>query len=356
MKTTMKMRRGIWVSLALVLIASVVFMGIPDWAKAEAQKPAKVYKWTMQALLGPGDHVYDVVNPAFINNVRVMSGGRIDITLVPPGSVVGPFDAFHAVGKGSLQLAGCCPPYKVGYIPLARLLLFPFIWEDPSSLNCFQWEKGGIDIIRKAYAPHNVFALGLRPIGNYGLTVTTRPVRTIADFKGLKLRALSPFGDILKELGGSVVTVPMEEMYTGIATGVIDGVSYGSETTIHTYKLHEVAKYILRPPWAVTSVIEVVMNLDLWNSLPDDLKRIVQVAYQESNYQAFRLGRYRDTVFTKEFQEKWGVKISYLSNEDLDIVKGIAFKLYEKWGKADPLAKKWYTAQKAAAKELGIMK
>jgi hypothetical protein len=65
------------------------------------------------------------------------------------------------------------------------------------------------------------------------------PVTTLDDIKGKKIRGGGPNGEVLKNLGASVVTIPSAEIYTALATGVVDGVQYGSMGSNYPYGFHD---------------------------------------------------------------------------------------------------------------------
>ena len=97
------------------------------------------------------------------------------------------------------------------------------------------------------------------------------------DFKGLKIHAEG--GHIarwVKNLGALPVNISPEEIYTALATGVLDAVAWGGADTYLAMGFYEVAKYYHRPHIANPNMGMVFMNLKLWDSLPDDLKMIIE--------------------------------------------------------------------------------
>ena len=108
--------------------------------------------------------------------------------------------------------------------------------------------------------------------------LTKEPVNSVEDFKGLKIRAPGAYGKFLRNLGASPASMSWSEIYTSLATGVIDG-SIGSNLIDHRDGNHvEVAKYMYRLPIAGTQTLPVVVNKSAWNKLPKDLQAIVRAA------------------------------------------------------------------------------
>ncbi|EXI72619.1 MAG: Neu5Ac-binding protein [Candidatus Accumulibacter appositus] len=115
--------------------------------------------------------------------------------------------------------------------------------------------------------------------------ITKNPINSIADFKGLKIRAPGAYGKFLRNLGASPVSLAWNEIYTSMATGVIDG-SIGSNMIDHRDGNHvEVAKYMYRLPLAGAQVLlagaqvlPIIVNRAAWKKLPEDLQAVVRKA------------------------------------------------------------------------------
>ncbi|MCP4688963.1 MAG: C4-dicarboxylate ABC transporter substrate-binding protein, partial [Desulfobacterales bacterium] len=105
---------------------------------------------------------------------------------------------------------------------------------------------------------------------------TKKPVRTIADMKGLKFRGHGTSAQVVKSLGGTPVPKPMPETYQMMQKGVVDGAVYPWEAN-KGWKLGEVAKYTTANfSSAYTTSFFVVMNKDKWNSLPADVQKTIE--------------------------------------------------------------------------------
>jgi TRAP-type C4-dicarboxylate transport system substrate-binding protein len=120
------------------------------------------------------------------------------------------------------------------------------------------------------------------PTVSQGLMFRTKKVTVLNDFKGLKIRAPGGFMlPMLKAFGATPVSFPASEVYMALDRRVIDGLTTSPDSASQN-KLHEVIKYWLDLPIYGGDQF-VLMNLDLWNSLPSDIKVIIQ----ELNAQAY---------------------------------------------------------------------
>ena len=111
--------------------------------------------------------------------------------------------------------------------------------------------------------------------GNFpGVLTKDRPIRNLADFKGLRLRAQSDAVDILKQLGADPVNMPMGEVYSALAKGVIDGVVAPADT-IRSLHFAEVAKHFTTIRFSRGAYPARAMSDKKWRTLPPDLQAIL---------------------------------------------------------------------------------
>ncbi len=98
--------------------------------------------------------------------------------------------------------------------------------------------------------------------------VTLKPVKTMEDLKGMKIRTIAgPSVDMLKALGAVPVVMPMPDVYMALQKGTLDGVMADWEP-IQGFRFHEVAKYVTTNTPFSYSLFTLIMNKDKFNSLP----------------------------------------------------------------------------------------
>ena len=108
-----------------------------------------------------------------------------------------------------------------------------------------------------------------------------KPVRTVADLKGLRIRSMPDLGEVLKEFGAVPMTVPVTEMYSALDTGIVDVVAH-SRLTFHSYKVDEISKYMMLDMDMGAAPTLYFINKDAWNELPEDLKKVVRSVIDDS--------------------------------------------------------------------------
>jgi len=338
---------GIIVSSALIL----VMLSYTPFALS-----AEVYKWKLQSFMGPGTPTFDESLPEFIENVRKMSKGRIDITLYPPGVLVPPFQLFQNVGKGVVEMGQDAGVYWMGFMPLGELVWgWPFTFQHAQELNGFYWQLGGMDIVRKAAAEHGVYVLINSAKNVYGGVNSVVPIKGLKDFNGLKVRTFSTFAKIMQRYGASTMSLPAGEIYTAMATKVIDAATWGSPTDAASIKLHEIAKYYTMPPWMAQAPLVLEINLKTWQSLPDDLKAILQTAAIAYGPLDSMRNWSQDADVLNEWQQKHGVTVNWFSQEDLKQARKIALELLDEKAKQDAYCAEFVALMKESLKKFGYM-
>ena len=309
----------------------------------------------MQHFKAPGDCEYDQ-NERFVNRVRIMSDGRLDITYYPAGTLVPTMDMLDSVAEGVVEFGVGCPAYWTGldaaFKPLWGL---PFGLGNLELTSNLYWDRGFMDLGREIYAAQGVYLLGLQPICEYAGMMSTVPIYNLDDMKGIKVRTWGIFGEIVDAGGGAVVALAGEEIYLGLSTGVVEAAMWGGPGAFWDLKLHEVCKYITQPGWAYPLHNDAFINFDAWNELPDDLKEILDIANQLRGFEAVRCFKAGDIEALSAMQSEWGVTVCQWDDEAMSEAMALALPLWDEIAAASPLAGEAFAMYKDYMKELGLM-
>ncbi|WJG21015.1 TRAP transporter substrate-binding protein [Vibrio furnissii] len=238
---------------------------------------AAQYNWRFANLYGRGT-AFGEVYEDLAKNIETMSNGRIAVQVLYSGEGVGTSGILSAVKSGLITMGAPFQPMHAGEFPAGVVEVgLPGGTSDVAALTTLFHDKGWGKILKQAYGSQ-----GLEWLDPYiqppVYIITKQPINSIADFKGLKIRAPGAYGKFLRNLGASPVSLAWSEIYTSLATGVIDG-SIGSNMIDHRDGNHvEVAKYMYPVPLAGAQVLPIVVNQKAWNKLPADLQAIVKAA------------------------------------------------------------------------------
>ena len=249
--------------------------GISSGAQAQRAE----FRFRMQSFLGPGTTEWDVLLPRYVKRVAELSNGRIQIQPFPPGALVPTFEMLDAVGKGVVDIGYGAQVYWRGKIPFTLWTWgIPFAFSALDHYDYLWHETDLLSIVRAAFAQHNVHFLGPVYSDEWGATMSRRELSRLSDFNGIKIRSFGLGAEIWKSQGASIVTVPGEEQYTAMSTGVIDASNWGSPDGFVAVKLHEVAKFYLGPSIIKFDMEDQFMSMRAYNRLPDDLKAVMNLA------------------------------------------------------------------------------
>ena len=315
----------------------------PAPSPAPAPTPApeqEVIKWQMNTYAVAETIDFKAHQEAFGDYLNKMTNGRLQITVHPIGTLVGYKEMLESLGAGNFDASVDCITYASGIEPgYAAIWSLPGLWpipEGPRVSRIWFDHFGGDELMEEAYGNHNAqyvesLTLSPEPI------MSKRPLRTLADFNGLKLRTAPGLTHaVFEKLGASPQAMSGGEVYTALDTGVIDAAEWVSLTSDYDAGLHEVTDYVLFPSFHGPSQnCATAVNQDSWNSLPEDLK----VAFDAAAKVAERWSDYRLVAADYETLEKLkaaGLEHSELSEADMATVAQYGMEAALDWsGKSD---------------------
>lgn len=318
-------------------LAGATLVGATGFSsKSLAKNPE--FKFKLQSFLGPGWAEWEVLLPRFIKRIQVMSGGLIEIKAFPPGALSATFDMMDAVGQGVVHMGYGAVVYWKGIWPAMEWIWgIPFALSVVDDLDAVWYERGLYEIVDKAYNSKKVKLLSPIYSDEWGATMSTKPIQSLKDFKGVKIRSFGIAAEIWKMNGAGIVRLPGEELYTGLSTGVIDAVNWGSPYGMMASKLHEVAKYYCGPSLIQYDAEDMFMNMDAFKSMPENLQQCVLLAAR-----IFALERAAtSTMSSYEAVGKMkaaGVKFSELPKQEVEQMRKLTDELIQEKAKKDDLS------------------
>ena len=220
-----------------------------------------------------------------IKYVKEMSDGNFNIQQFHAGALMPALEHFDAVQKGVIQAAGEWPGYWASKdLAFDTLGSFPLGFTYIDYIN-WLYQGGGLEMVQDLYKKYGMtwFPIGMLPVeSGFWLTEKSGPIKTIADYKGKKLRTSARASiTILTELGASPVMLTGDETYLGLQRGTVDGGEFATPGVDLQLGLSEVTKYWSAPSWFQTaSVVGFMINLEAWNALSKKNQAILKYACQ----------------------------------------------------------------------------
>jgi len=193
-----------------------------------------------------------------------------------------------------------------------------------------------------------VFPLGLTPPEQVW---SKKPIKTLADIKGLKVRAAGLSMDLFEKLGASVVLLAGGEVVPGLQRGLIDAAEMLEASYDMSLGLHEVCKYRFGPPVHMSNnIFQLIVKTKSWKELPADLQGIVEKAALAATIQGYA-DFWQDTIAANKKIEAYGTITTKLSKEDQAKTREITMQIIEEKSAKDPFFKKVWESQKKFIQE-----
>ncbi|VVT27909.1 TRAP transporter substrate-binding protein [Hoeflea sp. EC-HK425] len=289
----------------------------------------------------------------FIDNVEAMSGGRVAIEMFWSSSVVATVEGFDAAASGILDGEMHGGAYQTGKNPAFQFVGDPMGgYDTPYELYSFFYFGGGQEAANALYEAYNMHLVGWWTGGQESLS-SSKPLRGPEDLKGWKFR--SPPGletEIFAELGASPIVMDFTEVFTSLETGIIDGADASSLANNVGLGLYDLVNHATYPGFHSMPVDHVTFNLDVWNSFPDDIKAIFEVATQALALQtAMTIDVANAEAATKLKQQ--GVNLYDWSAEDRAAFRAGAQRAWDGWADKTPEAKALVEAHRTFLRQTG---
>jgi TRAP-type mannitol/chloroaromatic compound transport system substrate-binding protein len=322
-----------------MLIVGVLFVAFSFiMAAGPVQAEQKTFKWRMQTYASPGAPGFESQKIA-LDNLKKATGGRLNVKLYGGGTLVGYKDMLEAEGKGNFEMGHNVDAFFAGKDPgFAPIFSAIALWSDPREVRVWIEAFGGKEIMAKAYAKYNVKYIGSTLIGAEPI-MSKKPIRSLADFKGLKIRTPGGLTAMLfKKLGASPVGLRGGQIYSALDTNVIDAAEFVTLGENVSMGLHEVTKYVLYPSFhGPIAVVNWGVNMDAWNKLPGDLQAAVLMAVKEADYLYDILSAASDYKALGVIKKK-GLVITQLSEADMEKAKVLSLEVALEYSKKSELS------------------
>lgn len=275
------------VVLGSVFLA-VIFAFTFIFGNGTSQAAEKVYRMKIQSAYPRGDLSMELLKE-FAAAADKNSKGRIKIQVFAAPEIVPVENLFEAVQKGTLTMLHAVAAMWGGIIPVGEVEFgLPYAYNLPGEPDVYQAGKqirdffmntGFADLLRKEYAKQGLYWLDVHSYGPI-FTMSTKKVTTCDDLKGMKIRVEGSWSDYYNALGAHGTYISGEETYMGLKLGTIDA-SQWDVSAVTGLNWQEVAPYRILGGQNDVVVGHILVNMETWNSLPDDLKKALSDAAEQ---------------------------------------------------------------------------
>ncbi len=265
-------------SVAMASLAAGVVMGMATSAQAP-----KTIKWKMPSAFGSKLSILGPTATRFVGSVDTLSGGAMKIKFFEPGALVPTLEIHDSVGKGALDSAWTTPGYHVGRIPaLAFFTTVPF---GPGATEYLGWLKfgGAGALYDEIYAGIGIKGLRCLAIAPEASGWFRKPIESVDDLKGLKMRFFGMGALVMNKIGVSTQLLAGADIYPALERGVIDATEFSMPSIDYDLGFYQIAKHYYFPGWhQQTSAGEFIMHKPKWDALTERQQTVIDVACGEA--------------------------------------------------------------------------
>ena len=267
-------------TMAAGLLAAGMTLGLGSTA-ADAQ--------VRMATSWPGGPHLELFAKGFATTAESLTGGKVKFQVFPAGTIGSPLKMAESVQKKVAPAAHTWPGYDWG-IDKAAAIFGGYVGSPPTeALLHWVYSAGGLQLW-KEWRMEKFGIVGF-PCGAHSDEIhmhSRKPIRTLDDLKGLKLRTSGAWAEIATTLGASTVILPGAEVYPALERGVVDAIEWATPGINLELGFHKVAKYVILPgvhqPGAV---LECLFDKATWEGFDAQTRTVLEAAAKHATLTAW---------------------------------------------------------------------
>ncbi len=275
-----------------------------------AASSGETFDWKMVTAWPPNFPGMGTSAAELAETITRCSGGRLKVRVYAAGELVPGDEVFNTVSAGNAEMGHGVSYYWKAQVEAAQFFGGIPFGMTPTESSAWLHFGGGLELWRELYEP---FGVTVFAGGNTGAQMGgwfNREINSPEDLKGLKMRIPGLGGEVLRRAGGTSVLLLGGDIYTAMQTGSVDATEWVGPYNDVSFGLHEVARYYYYPGWHEPgAVLEVSINQQAWETLPEDLQGIVKSA---CGYVESRMGpeySARNAQFLRQLRNEGKVEI-----------------------------------------------
>ncbi|WP_232220941.1 TRAP transporter substrate-binding protein DctP [Paracoccus sp. J39] len=210
----------------------------------------------------------------FMDELTERTGGKVQFQYFPSEQLGKSTELLGATQLGVVDVAEIVPGYFADKIPLTGILEMPGLAESSCAASkAFRAAaEVGTKVYESEYKPANIRVLSYMVFPPYSID-GTRPIKSMQDFKGAKIRVAGPGMELaVAKLGAIGVKIPAGEIYDAVARGTVDAATLAYMAFVDYYGLHEVAKHSLTGYPLGSASMFLAVSEKKFQSLPPDVQ------------------------------------------------------------------------------------
>ncbi len=309
---------------ALFALAAIALAALVSWWPA----PASAATTLSYANFPPAPTFPCVQMERWADEVEARTGGQIAIQTYPGSTLLGAKNMWSGVIQGQADIGCISLAYQPGVFPMMSVFEQPLGFTSATAASKALWALYAAHT-PKEFSRVKVLTLFTSAPSNIMSKV---PVSSLEDLKGLELRASGGASKVLELLGATPVSMPASEapeaLQKGLIKGVLSSFDWLKDFNFAEHLHYQTVTNLVLYPFAV------IMNLDKYNALPADVKKVLDDLGAE---QAEWTGKYLDDHVTESLnwsKEKYGIEVSEMPAEEMAKADALLAEMIDAWKKS----------------------
>lgn len=336
----------------LAAAAGMAACGSDKGSVETAAQPGERFAWSAVTSWPPKYPGLGIAVNNVAERIARSSGGRLQIRVYAGGELVPAFEVFDAVSRGTVECGHGASYYHKGKVDAAQFFTSIPFGMTSLEMNGWLYYGGGLELWRELYEPFNLVPF---PCGNTSVQMGgwfNKEIGSVDDLKGLKMRIPGLGGEVLRRAGGTPVTLPGSEIFTSLQTGAIDATEWVGPYNDLSFGLHKAARYYYYPGWQEPGpLLEFIVNKSAWDSLPDDLKAIVETSCQAINADMTAEYTHGNALALEQLENDPNVELREFPKEVLEHLEAISTEVIGELVARDPASAKIFASFDAFRKQ-----
>lgn len=299
----------------------------------------------------PSRDIFHEYAADFVRIVNQMSGGRLQMNLLPAGAVVGALQMQDAVIAGALDGGHGVSAYWYGKSKAFSLFGTPppFGWDAHQFLGWMKYGGGNelySELLDSLGLPLVGFLTG--PMPTQALGWFKEPIASADQLKGMKYRTVGLAADLMREFGAAVTILGGGDIVPAMDRGLLDGAEFNNPTSDRLLGFPDVSKvWMLRSYHQDCESFEIIFNKVKYETLPAELQAIIKFGAEAASSDMYWKAMHRYPIDLNAMRETQGVKTYITPDSVLEAQLKAWDVVIERESAADPLFKKIIDSQKA---------
>jgi TRAP-type mannitol/chloroaromatic compound transport system substrate-binding protein len=285
--------------------------------------------------------------------VAAMTGGKFIIEPRAAGELAPGLEVLNVVEQGAVPIGHTASYYYVGKSPVTAFgTALPF-GLTARQQNAWLYEAGGLEMLQAVYK--DKFGVIQFPAGNTGVQMGgwfNKEIKSLADMQGLKMRIPGLGAKVMDKLGVTVQVLPGGEIFQALQTGAIDAAEWVGPYDDEKLGFAKVTNFYYYPGWWEPGPsLEIQINLNEWNKLPEEYQEVLKTAAYEANMTMMARYDAKNPAALKKILDETDVQLAPFPDDVMQASEESSFELFDEMAAGDTdfasILKEWMAFREA---------